>query len=87
MEIHEIIEKIDKFFDKHNLNTQDRYNTTKFMNQEYWEKILNAGEEEVVDDDFEDFEDEEEIDNEEEPKKIGVKKVRLPSKPSLDDEE
>ena len=46
MEENEIIERIDKFFDKEGLDIQGKYFLTKKMNEEYWREIEGEGEEE-----------------------------------------
>ncbi len=45
MEENEIIERIDKFFDKEGLDIQGKYFLTKKMNEEYWREIEGEGEE------------------------------------------
>ena len=44
MEEQAIIERIDKFFDKENLDIQSKYFITKKMNEEYWEEITSEEE-------------------------------------------
>lgn len=45
MEEQAIIERIDKFFDKENLDIQSKYFITKKMNEEYWEEITSEEDE------------------------------------------
>ena len=49
-ETQEIIEKIDNFFNKKDLDLQSKYNLTKMMNEEYWNEIKGFSDD--VDEDF-----------------------------------
>ena len=40
----EIIERIDKFFDKEGLDIQSKFILTKKISEEYWEEVLGEGE-------------------------------------------
>jgi len=49
MEEQEIIERIDKFFDKEGLDIQSKYFITKKINEEYWEEIQSEEDQEEND--------------------------------------
>ena len=98
MEENEIIEKIDKFFDKEGLDIQSKYFLTKKMKEKYWEEIqgeeegdedplgeLGAEETEPIDE----TEPEEEIAAPKPPKKrkITVKKPKVTAKKEEKEEE
>lgn len=57
-ELEEIMERIDKFFEKNSVHLESRYFITKQMNDDYWQQIQDQGDAADVEDD-DDFEDEE----------------------------
>ncbi len=89
MEEPEIIERIDKFFDKEGLDIQSKYFLTKKMNEDYWADISEEeGDEDLLDElgreEPEPEEPEEEIAAPKETKplkkKISIKKPKVAAK-------
>jgi hypothetical protein len=89
METEQIITKLKNFLEnKCKLENKDCYFITKKLNEEYWENILDEGEQESIDDfddlDNEDY-DEEEDQEETKPSRV-IKPIPMPKKPKIDEE-
>ena len=66
MEEIEIIEKIDKFLEKEELDLQTKFILTKKISEEYWLQLMSEGEEEDLGDEDEDILGENELEDESE---------------------